>query len=92
MREELQNKIDNLSDKQLENLLKLWDKINLPNLTTLESRELQYLIKQNQENNSKQRNFGTLKTYKEDNNIWLKVYLHNLLNKLRKHTPNKLVS
>jgi len=84
MREELQNKIDNLSDKQLENLLKLWDKINLPNLTTLESRELQYLIKQKQENNSKQRNFGTLKTYKEDNNIWLKVYLHNLLIKLKK--------
>jgi len=84
LREELQEKIDNLSDKELSGLLKLWGKINLPQLTTLESRELQYLIKQSQDNNDKQRNFGTLKTYKEDNNIWLKVYLHNLLNKLRK--------
>ena len=38
MREELQEKIDNLTDKELSGLLKLWGKINLPQLTTLESR------------------------------------------------------
>ena len=40
MREELQEKIDNLTDKELSGLLKLWGKINLPQLTTLESSAL----------------------------------------------------
>ena len=58
-------------------------KMQSEKLTYLEIRELQFLIKENFEHADKQKYFGIINIYKIDKNNYLKIYLRNLLEKLR---------
>jgi len=66
-----------------EKLKKLYDKMVEEDLTFLDIRELQFKIKQNYTNKDKQKYFSVINLYKTDKNLYLKIYLRNLLNKLR---------
>jgi len=70
-----------IEEEVYKKLIQVYNKLTLEDFTHLEIRRLQYLVK-TKRSDSKVKIFGIINNYKNTKDIYLKVYLFNLLNEL----------
>lgn len=69
-------------------LVKLFQKLNIPDFDRPKIRRLQFLVKTKMPK-EKVKIFGIINMYQKTNDTYLKVYLNNLYNQLEDNPPIK---